>query len=49
MVLNVMEKTVAIVMDRAMIYKAVLQTLILYGSNSWVVIEAMLKLLEVSP
>ena len=29
-----------------MIYKAVFQTVLLYGTNSWVVVKAMLKVLE---
>ena len=31
---------------RAMMYKAVVQTVLLYGRRSWVVTEAMLKVLE---
>ena len=32
--------------DREMLYKSVAQTVLLYGSESWVVTGAMLKFLE---
>ena len=46
MISNVLTKTGAMVRARGMLYKVVAQTVILYGSGSWVVTGAMLKLLE---
>ena len=43
MVAKVLTKTGATVQARAMIYKVVVQIVILYGSNSWVVMEVILK------
>ena len=45
MATKVMTNTVATVQTWVMIYKAVVQMVLLYGSKSWVVIEAMLKVL----
>ena len=47
MATKVMTNTVATVQTWVMIYKAVVQMVLLYGSKSWVVIEAMLKVMEV--
>ena len=45
MVGMVMTKMRATVQARGMIYKAVVQTVLIYGSKSWVVTGAMLKVL----
>ena len=39
-------QTGATARERAMLYKAVVQTVLIYGSNSWVVMGEMLKVLE---
>ena len=46
MVETVLRNTGATVRARTMVYKAVVQTVILYGKESWLVTEAMLKVLE---
>ena len=46
MVSRVMEKAGTTVQARAMIYKAVVQTVLLYGSKSWMITGAMMKVLE---
>ena len=43
---KVLTKTILTVWDRWVLYKEVAQTVILYGSDIWVVAGAMLKLLE---
>ena len=43
---RVLEKTGATVQARGIIYKAMSQSVLLYGRKSWVVTEAMLKVLE---
>ena len=45
MVSKVVTKTGSTVQARGMIYKAVVQTVLIYGSKSWVVTGAMLKVL----
>ena len=45
-VAKVLTKTGATVRAQEIIYKVVLQTVLLYESDSWVVTEAMLKVLE---
>ena len=47
MVGKVVVKTVATVQDKVMLYKAVVQLVFLYGSDSWVLTGDMLKVLEV--
>ena len=44
-VVKVMKKKGETVLSHAMMYNAVVQTMILYMSESWVVAEAMLKML----
>ena len=46
MITRVLEKTVATVRARGMMYEVVAQSLLLYGSESWVVMGSILKLLE---
>ena len=46
MITRAMAKTGATVRDQGMIYKAVDQSLLLYGSESWVVTGEMLKVSE---
>ena len=46
MIARVLAKTGAMVRDRGMIYKAVAQSVLMYGSLSWVVTGEMLKVLE---
>ena len=46
MIARVLAKTVATVQDRGMMYNAVAQSVILYGSEIWVVKGEMLKILE---
>ena len=46
MIKRVLEKTGATVQARGIIYKAMSQSVLLYGRKSWVVTEAMLKVLE---
>ena len=41
-----LEKTGAPVKDRAMIYKAVVQAVIMYGSKIWVFMDPMMKVVE---
>ena len=45
--MRVLAKTGAMVRSCAMMYKAVAQSLLLYGSERWVVTGDMLKVLEV--
>ena len=42
---KVLTKTGSMVQAWVMVYKAVVQTVLLYGSDIWVVVEAMLKVL----
>ena len=44
---KVLEKMVATVRSRGMLYKSVVQTFLFYESESWLVTGAMLKELEV--
>ena len=46
MVLRVMEKTWVVVIAREMMYKAVVQTIMLYGGNSRLIADTMMKVLE---
>ena len=46
MILKVLTKMGAMVQAHGMLYKAVEQMVILYGSESWVVTGAILKVLE---
>ena len=46
MVEKVVKKMVATVWARGMLYKELVQTVMLYGSESWVATGSMLKLLE---
>ena len=46
MVVRVLEKTGATVQARGMMYKAVANLVLLYGSGIWVVTGEMLKVLE---
>ena len=46
MILRVLKKTGAMVQARGMIYKAVEQSVMLYGGDIWVVMGLMLKVLE---
>ena len=46
MVARVLDKTGATVRARGIMYKAVYQSVLLYGSDSWVVMGGMLKVLE---
>ena len=46
MVVRVIERMGATVRDHGMMYKAVAQLVLLYGSESWVVTGEMLKVLE---
>ena len=46
MILRVFKKTGATVWSREMMYKLLSQTVMLYGSESWVVTREMLKVLE---
>ena len=43
---KVLTKTVATVLERAMMYKVVFQMVLLYRSESWVLTEEMLKVME---
>ena len=43
---NVVSKTGEMVWARGMIYKAVVQSVFLYGSESWVVMGAIIKVLK---
>ena len=43
MVAKVLTKMGLMVRSQALIYKSLVQTMLLYGVNSWVVTEAMLK------
>ena len=45
-IVRVLEKVGATVQAFGMMYKAVAQSLILYSSEIWVVMEAMIKILE---
>ena len=47
MIVRVISKMEAMVWGRGMIYKVVAQSVLLYGSENWVVIGEMLKVLEV--
>ena len=47
MISRVLTKTGAMVWDRRIIYKSVVQSVMLYVSESWVVMGGMLKFLEV--
>ena len=47
MVVNVLKKMRATVLARAMMYKVVVQSVLLYGNESQVVTKAMLKALEI--
>ena len=44
---KVLTKSVAVVQEREMVYKAVVHTVFLYGSDRWVVTGMMLTVLEV--
>ena len=46
MVLRVLEKTGEAVIDREIMYKAVVQTMMLYGRESWVIAYKIMKVLE---
>ena len=46
MVTNVLKKAGATVWTQAMMYRAVVQAVLLYGSDIWVVMGAMLKVIE---
>ena len=46
MVLRVLEKRGATLRSMEMLYKVVSQTVLLYGSESWVITGAMIKVLE---
>ena len=46
MMSKVTKKTKSMVQEWEMVYKVVVQMVLLYGSDSWVVTEAMLKVLE---
>ena len=46
MIARVLEKTGETVQDRGMMYKSVDQLALLYGSKSWVVVWAMINVLE---
>ena len=46
MVAKVLGKTGAPIKARDIMYKAVFQTVLLYGSESWLVTDAMLTMLE---
>ena len=46
MIARVLSKTKATVWSRGMMYKAVDQSVLLYGSESWVVMGEMLNFLE---
>ena len=46
MVLRVLEKTGEAVIDREIMYKAVVQTMMLYGRESWVIVYKIMKVLE---
>ena len=46
MVENLLMKTIAMVRARAIMYKSVVQRVHLYGSDSWVVTDKMLKVME---
>ena len=46
MVEKVLKKSVAAVQSQAMMYKAVVQTVLMYGSDSWVVMGSMLTTME---
>ena len=43
---KVLTKTVATVLEQAMMYKVVFQMVLLYRSESWVLTEEMLKVME---
>ena len=47
MVRKVAKKTGATVQAQVMMYKSVAQSVLLYGSNSWVMTGSMLKLIDV--
>ena len=47
MVAEFLVKTDTTVQERAMMYKVVVHMVFLYGINSWVVTDAILKLMEV--
>ena len=46
MVVKVLTKMVYTVQAQVMMYKAVVHTMLLYGRESWVVIDVMLKFME---
>ena len=46
MIVRVLAKTGGTVQDRGMMYKAVAQSVLMYGSESWGVVGEMLKVLE---
>ena len=46
MVVKVLTNTGATLRAQGMLYKAVVQSVLLYGRNSWLMMEAMLKILE---
>ena len=46
MITMVLEKTVATVWDRGMVYKSVARSVLLYRSGSWVMMGLMLKVME---
>ena len=45
MIVRVLENTRAMVQSRGMMYKKVDQLVLMYGSESWLVVGAMLKVL----
>ena len=47
MVANDLDKTGGLITSRAMMYRAVVQLGLLYGSKIWVVMDAMMVVLEV--
>ena len=46
MVSRVLVKVEDTVLSRAMLYKVVVQTVLFYGSDSWVITDSMMKVLE---
>ena len=46
MIVRVLAKTGATVRARGMVYKAVVQSVLLYGTERWVVTEEMLKVFK---
>ena len=46
MMAKALKKMRAVMETQATMYKAVVQIVLLYGSESWVVMDAMLKMLE---